>query len=67
MLTQVSLLNLDPIPELTLISVPIYYEIGSPILNSHIHLMDHECELKSYDLEPTFELNPTLKSKLDFF
>jgi len=29
-------------------------------------LMDHECELKFFDLEPTIELKLTLESKLDF-
>ena len=67
MLTPVSLPNLDPIPEPTLISVPVYYEIGSSILGSHIHLMDHEYELKFFDLEPTFEPNLTLEPKFNFF
>jgi len=57
---------LDPILKPTLIPVPIYYEIGSPILDSHIHLMDHECELKFFDVEPTLEPNPTFEPKLDF-
>jgi len=65
MLTPVSLPNLDPIPEPTLIPVPVYYKIGSSILGNHIHLMDHE--LKFFDLEPTFESNPTLEPKFDFF
>ena len=65
MLTQVFLLNLDPIPEPTLILVPIYYEIESPIVDSHISLMDHECELTFFDLKPTTELKLTLKPKLD--
>jgi len=64
MLTPVPLPNLDPIPESTLIPVPVYYEIGSSILGSHIHLMDHE--LKFFDLELIFEPNPTLKPKFDF-
>ena len=64
MLTPVSLPNLDPIFEPTLIPVPVYYEIGSSILGSHIHLMDHE--LKFFDLEPTFAPNLTLEPKFDF-
>ena len=63
MLTPVSLPNLDPIPEPTLIPVPVYYEIRSLILGSHIHLMDHEDKLKFFDLERTLELNSTLKPK----
>ena len=59
-LTPVSLPNLDPIPKPTLIPIPVYYEIGSSILGNHIHLMDHEYELKFIDLETTFEPNPTL-------
>ena len=57
---------MDPIPEPTLIPVPIYYEIGSPILDSHIHLIDHKYEFKYFDLEPTLEPNATLEPKLDF-
>ena len=66
MLTPVSLPKLEPIPEQTLILVPVYYEIGSSILGSHIHLMDHKYELKFIDLEVTFEPNPTLKPKFEF-
>ena len=36
-LTLMSLPNLDRIREPILISVPAYYEIRSPILDSHIH------------------------------
>ena len=46
-----SLPNLDPIPEPTLILVPIDYEIESSIVDSRIPLMDQECELKFFDLE----------------
>jgi len=66
MLTSVSLSNLDPITKLTLILIPIDHEIESLIVDSHISLMDHECELKFFDLEPTIELKLTLESKLDF-
>jgi len=65
-LTPVSLPNLDPIPGPTLIPVPVYYEIGSLILDSHIHLMDHKYELKFFDLELTLETHPTLELKFDF-
>jgi len=63
MLILVSLPNLDPITELTLIPIPIDHEIESLILDSHIPLMDHECELKFFDLEPTIE--PKLLSNLN--
>jgi len=66
MLTSVSLPNLDPILELTLIPVPLYYEIGSPSLDSRIHLVDHKYELKFFDLQPPLETNPTLEPKFDF-
>jgi len=66
-LTLVSLPNLGSISEPTLIPIPVYYEIGSFILGSHIHLMDHEYELNFFDLEPTYEPNPTLEPKFDFF
>ena len=39
MLTRVSLPNLNPIPEPTLIPVPVYYETGSSILGGYIHLI----------------------------
>ena len=61
-----SLPNLDPIPEPTLILVPIDYEIESPIVDSRIPLMDQECELKFFDLDPTLKPNSTLEPKLDF-
>ena len=35
------------------------------ILDSHILLMGKECEFQFFDLNPTFEPNPTLESKLD--
>ena len=44
MLTLVSLPNLDPILEPTLIHVPIELKIEPPILDSHIPLMGKECE-----------------------
>ena len=67
MLTSVSLPNLDSIPELTLIHVPIYYRIESPNLDGHIpYVMNHECELKFFNLEPALELDLTLEPKLIF-
>ena len=66
MLTPVSLPKLEPISEPTLILVPVYYEIGSPILDSHVRFMNHKYELKFFDLEPTFEPNPTLEPKFNF-
>ena len=44
MLTPVSLPNLDPFLESTLISIPIDFEIEPPVLKSHIPLMEKECE-----------------------
>jgi len=44
MLTSVSLSDLDPILEPTLILVPIDFEHESPILDSHIPLLENECE-----------------------
>ena len=66
MLTLVSLPNLDPIPEPTLILIPIDHGIESFIMDSHIPLMDHEYEFNFFDLEPTIEPKLTLESKLDF-
>ena len=67
MLTSVSLHNMGSIPEPTLIFVPIYSRIESPIVNVHTpYMMNHECELKFFDLEPALELDPTLKPKLIF-
>ena len=65
MLTLVSLPDLDQTPEPILVLVPIELEIKPPILKSHIPLMRKEYELHFFDLDPTFEPNPTLESKLD--
>jgi len=46
-------------------SYTIDLEIEPSILDTHIPLMDHECELQFFDLEPTFEPKLTLKPKLD--
>ena len=63
-LTPVSLSDLDPIPEPILIPVPIDFVNEPPILDSHIHLMDHDVNLSLY-LEPTLEPNWTLEPILD--
>ena len=47
MLTSVSLPDLDPIPEPTLISVPIHLEHEPLMLASHIPLMKNECKFNS--------------------
>jgi len=65
MLTPVSLPDLDYIPELTLIHILINLEFESPILQSRIPLMDHECVPQFFDLNRTLEPNPTLEPKLD--
>ena len=66
MLTPISLPNLDPFSELTLILVPMDLEIQSPILDIHFLLMRNECEFKFFDLEPTIEAKLTFEPKLDF-
>ena len=65
MLTLVSLPTLDPIPEPTLIPVPIELEIEPLILESHIPLMRKEWEFQFFGLDPIFEPNPTLEFKFD--
>jgi len=57
MLTPVSLPNLDPNIKLTLIPMRIDLEIKPLILDSHIPLIDLECEFKFFDLEPTMNQN----------
>ena len=64
MLTLVSLPDLDPILEPTLIPVPINLH-EPPILDSHIPLMENECELKFFDLDPILEAKLILDPKLD--
>jgi len=51
MLTPVSLSNLDQFPEPTFILIPIDLEIETPILDSHISLMEKECEFYFSDLD----------------
>ena len=65
MLTSVSLPDLNPILEPTLILVPIEFEHEPPILDSYILLLGNECELQLYDLDQTHEPTPTLEPKLD--
>ena len=57
MLTLVSLPDLDLFPEPTLIHIPIELEIKPPIFDSHILLMEKECEFQFFDLEPTLNQN----------
>ena len=66
MLTPVFLPNLDQFSEPTFIPVPIDLEIESSILDSHIPLMENECEFHFFNLDPTIKLIPTLKLTLDF-
>jgi len=61
----VSLPNLNPIPEPTLIYVPIELKIEPPILDSRISLMGKECEIQFFYLDSTLESKPTLEPKLD--
>ena len=65
MLTLVSLFDLDPIFEPTLILVSIDLEHEPPILDNHIPLLKNECEFQFFDLDQTLEPNPTLEPKLD--
>ena len=67
MLTSISLPpNLGPSTEPILIPIPINLEIEPPILDSHILLIDYECELKFFDLELIIKPKLTLEPKLDF-
>ena len=65
MLTLVFLPNLDQFLELTFIPVPIDLEIESLILESHIALMEKECEFQFLDLDST-QPKLTLEPKVDF-
>ena len=66
MLTLISLTDLDPFSELTLIPVSIDFKIEPPIFDSHISLIGKECEIKFFNLDSTLEPKPTLESKVDF-
>ena len=65
MLTLVFLPNFDPIPKPTLIPIPINLEIEPPILNSHIPLIENECEFQFFYVDSTLKPNLTLEPKLD--
>ena len=65
MLTPVSLPDLDPISKTTLIPIPIELEHEPLILDSHIPLLENECEFQFYDLDQTYEPTPTLEPKVD--
>ena len=65
MLTLTSLVDLVHTSEPTLIPEPINLEYESPILDSHISLMENECESQLFDLNPTLEPYPILEHKLD--
>ena len=65
MLTPVSLPDFDPIPKPTLIPIPIEFEHEPPILDSHISLLENECELEFYNFDQTHEPTLTLEPKLD--
>jgi len=64
MLIPVSLPNLDLIPEPTLIPIPIYLEIEPSILDFHVPLMDHACELKFFDSEQLLNQNRLLNPNM---
>ena len=64
MLTLVSLPNLDQFLEPTFIYINL--KIESPSLDSHIPLMEKECEFQFYDLDSTLEPKLTLEPKVDF-
>ena len=67
MLTPISLTDLESFPEPTLILVSIDLETVPTSLDSHIPLIERECEFQFFDLDPNVELIPTLKPTLDFF
>ena len=52
-LTLLSLPNLDPNPEPMFILEPIILEHEPLILDSHIPLMENECEFQPFDLDQT--------------
>ena len=67
MLTPASLPNLDQFPEPTFIPIPIDVEIESPILDSHIPLMEKECKFQFFDSDLTLESKLSLEPKVDFY
>jgi len=66
MVTLILLSNLDQFFEPTFIPIPIDLEIESPILDSHIPLMEKECEFLFLDLDSTLEPKLTLELKVNF-
>ena len=60
------LTQLDLLPEPTLIPVSMDFEIEPLLLDSHISLMEIECEIKFFDLDSIFESKPTPEHKVDF-
>ena len=66
MLTPASLPKLDPLPEPTLIPVSMDFETEPLLFDSHISLMETECEIKFFDLDSTLEPKLTLEAKVDF-
>ena len=67
MLTPIFLPNLDQFPEPTFIHIPIDLKMESSILDSHISVMEKECEFQFLDLDSTLEPKLTLEPKVDFF
>ena len=61
----VSLPDLEPILEPTLIPIPIDLEHELPIFDNHISLLGKNMESQILDLDSTLELKPTLEPKLD--
>ena len=59
------LTDLDPILKPTLILIPVELEHEPTILDSHIPLLENECELEFYDLDQTHELTLILELKFD--
>ena len=66
MLTPVFLPNLNQFSKSIFIPVPIDLEIESPILDSHIPLMEKECEFQFLNVDSTLESKLTLEPKVDF-
>jgi len=65
-LIPVSLPNLDQFLEPTFIPIPIDLEIESPNFDSHISLMEKECEFQFFNLDLTLEAKLTLEPKVNF-
>ena len=65
MMTHVSLPNLDPFSELTLIPVLIDFEIEPPILESHIPLMGRQFEFQLFNFDSILEPKLIFETKLN--